>query len=245
MLTDEDRTREHHAAVDAFVAALHAAPEATVPFYPSWVVRQLGIHLAAVHTMGAIAIATAAQERPTVSPPVDDDASPEAVAAALRTAVDRLDQLLDDPPVDRVWSLLPDRPVKAWRRRMLMETTLHLWDATSATGPAAVPAHDVALDGLDEFLEVHGARSLRTAELTGSVLFDAGGAVWLVDLATAQVTLDPAVPDAGATLRGDPASLWLWCNRRAPLPAGLDIEDGDGSAAAFDDLLEGLSRPAA
>lgn len=243
----EERRREHHlAALDRFVAALQRAPDATVPAYPTWRVRELAAHVVKVHTMAAVAIETAATERPEVEGPADPSQDLGTLTGHLLAAYDRLEVALRTTALTSVWALRADRPPRAWRRRMLLETNLHAFDATAAEGAPQAPLDEVGLDGVDEFLNVHGWAGLQSAEaLEGTVELRTDGATWRVELATGSVAADPdAGSSAGAVVSGPAAALWLWCNRRLPLPASVDVDDRDGTGARFVAFLDGLRGPA-
>jgi uncharacterized protein (TIGR03083 family) len=256
VLADEERRIHHQVALAGFAAVLDAAPDATIPFYPEWTVADLGMHLVKVHTMAIAAIETPSDARPDVAVAVTAGTPVDELIATLFDTAERLDAALETTTHTAVWVLRPDRPPSEWRRRMLMEAILHRWDAEAAIGAPIAPEPPVALDGIDEFLHVHTARSLPSADLTGTVELRTEEAVWLLDLATADIRRSDgdsgraATPDEGAaedapgaTISGDPASVWLWCNRREPLPADVTLEDRDGSGARFDRFLAGLGRP--
>jgi uncharacterized protein (TIGR03083 family) len=258
VLADEERRIHHQVALAGFAAVLDAAPDATVPFYPEWTVADLGVHLVKVHTMAIVAIETPSDTRPDVTVSVTAESPVDELIATLFDTAERLDTTLETTTHTAVWVLRPDRPPSEWRRRMLMEAILHRWDAEAAIGAPIAPEPPVALDGIDDFLHVHAARSLPRAELTGRVELRTDEAVWLVDLATGEIRRSDRAGELGtprddgagvtdeapgATVTGDPASVWLWCNRREPLPAAITIEDRDGSGARFDGVLAGLGRP--
>ncbi len=251
-LSDQQRADHQRVALTRFDAALAASPDAPVSFYPGWTVRDLAVHLVAVHTRAHVAIETAADARPEIAVPVDRDDEPATLAAAIHAAADRLDAALDATPLMSVWAVLPDRHPRAWRRRMMLEATLHGFDAELAAGdPGPVPA-EVARDGIDEFLHLHARKGLATAGLGGIVEVRDDLGSWLLDLASTEVqrtaahdAADEHRPRPGAVVTGTPAALWLWLNRREPVPAAVEVSDHDGTGERFTDLLDGLNRPAA
>ncbi|MCC5950031.1 MAG: maleylpyruvate isomerase N-terminal domain-containing protein [Nitriliruptoraceae bacterium] len=248
-LSDAERAACHREALDGFLAALAAAPDAAVAFYPAWRVRDLAAHLAAVHTMACVALETQATERPSFEPPVTGDADPGAIAAAIDAAADRLDGALDTAATE-VWAVLPGRHPRAWRRRMLMEALLHRLDATQAIGEPTLPSPAEARDGIDEFLHLHARKGLAGAGLTGTVELRTDTGWWHLDLATTEVArtaggrhLRAGTPSVVAD--GDPVALWAWLNRREVVGIGpVHLRDDDGTGARFVTLLDGLGRPA-
>lgn len=249
-LSDGQRAKLHRAAIARFDAAVATAPDAMVPFYPGWTVRDLAVHVVAVHTMACVALETAATERPSFEVSGDREDDPATLSAALHTLVERLDGALAETALMSVWAVLPDRHPRAWRRRMLLEATLHSFDAEAAAGdPAPVPT-EVARDGIDEFLHLHARKGLIAAGLDGGVELHDDIGSWHLDLASTEIQRTTAHdtadggPQAGAVVSGSPAALWLWLNRREPLPDDVEVADHDGTGGRFASFLDGLSGPA-
>jgi uncharacterized protein (TIGR03083 family) len=166
-VTDE----EMHAALEAAIATVLTvdadALDQPVESCPGWSVTDLLIHVTSVHRWAAQIVATRAAERITREP----TPAPEGTAlldhvaegaARLQAVLHAAD--LDDP----VWTFTGPQPVRWWLRRQLHETAVHAWDATAAVGMAvAVPAA-VAVDGIDEHLDVFVPRFFDTAAFGGT-----------------------------------------------------------------------------
>ncbi len=122
----------------------------------------------------------------------------------------------------------PEQTVGFWIRRMAQETVIHRVDAELAAGePFAPIPDDLALDGIDEVLQVFlsylsvtwredFAESLPTKALP-PVLVRAGEQGSLVRAAPEGVTVTAADPGvrAAATVSGPPTGMLLWLWRRA------------------------------
>ncbi len=153
------RTEQYLAHLDAdFEAMLDASVDLTadVPGCPGWDVAALLSHVMGVYRHKIVVLKTDA------APPERTDDWGAVTAGAdvrdeLRAAYAELRTLLaarpDDAPTWAWWP--PEQTVGFWQRRMAQETTVHRWDAESATdgpdGAGDVP-DDLAADGVDELL---------------------------------------------------------------------------------------------
>ncbi|MFV2063994.1 MAG: maleylpyruvate isomerase family mycothiol-dependent enzyme [Chloroflexota bacterium] len=133
------------------VAFASRAPDRVVPHYPTWTLRDLVSHVASVHARTTIICTTLPQTNvsavrsPKGRDPFDwyAETLPEMIGA-LRVA---------DADAD-VWTLFEDRSLATWQRRMLIETSVHRWDAQQAIEePQPLPSI-VSGSGLDEFSDL-------------------------------------------------------------------------------------------
>lgn len=141
------------------------APDAAVPQYPTWTLRDLVIHIGGVHARTADICATLPQDRiPTPEPPADADAFDWAEEQLERM----LDGLLTADPEAQVWTFVTDKRLRGWERRMLIETGVHRWDAQGVLGTPEPLLPLVAGHGLDEFPDLYLPRlgDLPAIELT-------------------------------------------------------------------------------
>lgn len=218
-LTAEQYLAHLDADFEGLVAAASGDLAADVPGCPGWTVRELLSHVLGVYRHKLVALRTDA-----APPPRDDEwgAVPEGgdVVAALREAyADLRAQLEARDADDPSWSWWPpEQTVGFWQRRMAQETTVHRWDAESATGgpdSAGDVPDDLAADGVDELLGW-----LRWSwddapldDATGQkVLVATDDHSWTVTLGRTDVTVEAGAGEADALLAG-PASgllLQLW-----------------------------------
>ncbi|MFT5223273.1 MAG: hypothetical protein ACI867_001588, partial [Glaciecola sp.] len=134
--------------------AIRMEPHAKVRKYPSWDLACLGRHVGEIHAWATGIVRDGATERPLRAKldNVADKDVPGVVhvgAVALAETLDVCD--LAGP----VWSFAEDWTNGFWCRRMLMETTIHRWDAQDAIGTVTPIAHEIALLGIQECLEVY------------------------------------------------------------------------------------------
>ena len=218
-------------------AALRAAAtdlDKPVPTCPGWTVRDAVEHTAVVYAHKSTVIEGGLNHPPASWPPRFDytdvlefyDEQLHRVIEALRTR----------DPATSVWTWYePEQTVGFWVRRMMQETAVHRADVESAAGPPAHIDAEVAVDGIDEFVErmlCYDTEAYREAPGSGQrVAIDAGGSSWTVTLAAdvATFTRDFAA-DADAQMSGDASDVLLAMWNRLPYDA-LSIS-GDAEALA-------------
>jgi uncharacterized protein (TIGR03083 family) len=148
---------------EAFVAALADATrrlasvhtddlDTPVAACPGWTVRRLAMHVGRIHRWVAVALQSpAGRHVPAVARPAAD----VDLGVWLLEGVDHLLGTFEEAGPDaQVTSPGWERPAAWWLRRTAHETTIHAWDAEAAIGaPRPIPAA-LALDGIDEVMDV-------------------------------------------------------------------------------------------
>lgn len=217
-------------------AALRAAAvdlDKPVPTCPGWTVRDAVEHTAVVYAHKSTVIEGGLSAPPSDWPPefaYDDvrdfyDEQLHRVIEALRTR----------DPATSVWTWYePEQTVGFWVRRMMQETVVHRADVESASGPPARIDDEVAVDGIDEFIERMLCDDTEAyAEAPGigqRVVIAAGPSVWTVTLGGDAATFVRAdTPDADARLEGEPGAVLLALWNRLP----YDAINTSGDAAAL------------
>lgn len=214
---------------------------APVPACPDWTCAELLGHVAIVYLHKTVAMQTGA--RPDPWPPADLDRSdPVAFFDSSQAAL--LAEFAGRRPADAAWTFVAaDQSVGFWQRRMAHETVVHRVDAEQASGGAVSKIDaDLALDGIDEFLDVFVSGPWWADEPTdagaGTTLaVSSGGRSWAVDFAREAASLRDAAEAADVTVAGDPAAvdLWLW-GREAP---GVTVTgDPAGVRARLDEAAQ-------
>jgi uncharacterized protein (TIGR03083 family) len=237
------------AAVRANAAGLAAAaraagPDAPVPTCPEWRVSDLLDHIRKVHTYVAGIVGSRATESPgrPVLTPVPEEEDPVSVFEAgaehlLATlgAVDLNAEVWN-------WSAGAPAPVTFWHRRMAHELVIHRVDAESAAGQESpVDPPELAVDGIDEYLDVLLPRlsaTGRLAGLEGTFHFHATDVPgeWQVEVAPGGVEVRREHAKAPVAIRGSASELELYLyNRRAV--DGLEVF---GDAALLDAWREAV-----
>jgi uncharacterized protein (TIGR03083 family) len=215
----------------ALAEAVRAAgPDAPVPPCPDWRVADLLQHITNVHRTIETVVRTRSLERvdyrtlpPLVGDPLD----------SFEEAVTRLvDTLAEAPPDEPVWNWSVNQPKVAafWPRRMAQETAVHRWDAQAAASAVTPVDTALAVDGIDELLDVFlTARASwlpDTTVLAGSVHFhctDAEGE-WLVRIDDGVVDVVREHGKGDAAVRGTASDLLLYgWNRIGPDAPGLEV----------------------
>ncbi|MBO0828186.1 MAG: maleylpyruvate isomerase family mycothiol-dependent enzyme [Streptosporangiales bacterium] len=190
---------------------------APVPSCPGWTVDDLAEHVAYVYGHKVVCIL---EQRPPESWP---PARPEGdVLDWLRGSRDRLvAEFESHRPGDPSYTPhAPDQTVGYWYRRMALETAVHRVDAELAAGTPSPVADDLAVDGVDEILDVFLSRDWSGDPQPGSaasVELLTGGGAWEVALLPDSVVCSPPTGrDVEATVEGAPSELLLWLWGRAP-----------------------------
>lgn len=228
--------------VGALLDCLQSAPDARVPAYPEWDLRDLAVHVVRVYRMGIGALTNDTLERPPPDLPISPDDDLATIVDGVRQALDAAEAALDGCPHPRVWTPAGPREPHFWQRRFLREAVLHRWDAEQAVGAPTVPADEPALELVDEFLDSDIVRAFADDDstLSGAVTIRSGDGRWTVDMEHRTVTRDAR---AAATISGAPPAVWLWLMGRDELPGTVSVDGDDGSIGVFTGLVGDLKRP--
>jgi uncharacterized protein (TIGR03083 family) len=234
------------AALRADSAALAEAArlglDEPVPSCPGWSVADLVQHTGRVHRAVTRRVRNLDLERRSSSdiplPP-----RPELVNW-FEDGAEALGPVLEAAQPDASvwnWSIRP-KVASFWWRRMAQETAVHRWDAESAHARQQPIAADVAVDGVDEFLDVFLPTDLAekpTTDLIGTVQLQCSDrpASWLVTVSggvlLARPNQEPTASDRPLATVSAPASdllLLLW-RRGEPTRTGLET-GGDAALLA-------------
>ncbi len=218
-------------------AARSAGMAAPVPTCPGWQVADLLVHTARVFRHKTYVLEHHLQERPTgdgwqVDDPVPADAS-AFFDAELRAL---LDALRAADPATQVWTFAPaDRTVGFWCRRMAHETAIHRVDAEAAGGVPGPVRPELAVDGVDEVLDLFlaprvGAGALGEPGATVHLHATDVPGEWLVRLGPDGLRVERGHAKGDAAVRGTASELLLWLWGRLPIQA-LEVF-GEEQAAA-------------
>ncbi|WP_175499539.1 maleylpyruvate isomerase family mycothiol-dependent enzyme [Cellulomonas marina] len=212
-------------------------PSAPVPGCPGWTVEDVVRHVADVYLRQSTAIAVGHRV-----PPGDAAGAPlpdEAALAHLDRGTGAILAAVDRPSLTPCWTWpTPDGRLSFWQRRMAQETLIHRVDLEQAAGEPSLVDPALALDGIDEVLTVFLPLSLPAdgpssgigPDLRSSVVVEAGGRAWGVEVTGAQAEVRSTDPTAAATVRGAPDAVLLWLWGRGDRDA-LTV-DGDGAHVA-------------
>jgi uncharacterized protein (TIGR03083 family) len=238
--------RESRCIVDAYVANA----EAKIPWSDRWRVGTVARHVAGTHHVVAEVIAG----RPDAdfglfatlaSPEKNDPSFPDWFTQGTGRLVAELRSV--DPDL-ACWNFHDGRDgqVGFWARRMMHESMVHRWDAQMGAFGTADPIEpDIAVDGIDEFLEVFVdiTRSQANAPVGPTVLIEArdSSASWTTELSAGGRTVSRGTYDAEIQVRGNASDilLLLW-GRMAELPDSVEVVGPVGDSKALAALLPSL-----
>ncbi|MHB1988376.1 MAG: maleylpyruvate isomerase family mycothiol-dependent enzyme [Acidimicrobiales bacterium] len=207
-----------------------------VPSCPAWMGRDLAEHVASAFTFWAHQLASRSPSEKHDPPHYDaaDAADPvEWLDAATGVIVEALTELGPEEPC---WNWSGVDLDSGWvARRMALEVAVHRYDGELAAGDPTPVSSELAVDGIDERLEVH----LRT-DVSESPEACLGGplclccsdvdAAWLVEVGNGRLRARRGAGPAAAVLRGSASDLFLFSWNRV----GLDSLDLTGDRAVAD-----------
>ncbi|WP_020577193.1 maleylpyruvate isomerase family mycothiol-dependent enzyme [Actinopolymorpha alba] len=261
------RLREQADAFRTTVAG--GPPSAPVAACPGWTLRDLVDHLGGVHQWAtAIVVTGRGPTHPTVDLADGDDPATWYAGHAARL----LDVLAATDPDQPTWTFHPAyTTARFWSRRQFHETAVHRVDAELALGLDAAYDADLAVDGINEVLDVMLPRATQrfgAPDLAAPVLLACADRAerWLLrppaadagttsgDAASVPPTADgPLIPEstaaqAAATIRGTAAGLLLtlWKRQVPELDAapnyGGDHPQRAGAALTVEGDAEVVAR---
>ena len=209
-------------AIDRDSRALAAAAagnlERRVPGCPDWTIADLVWHVGRVHNRwGSIAEGGLLSVENLEPPSRPDDR--DLIPWLGRQSARLVEVLARADPSTPVWTWAGQRQLSFIPRRMAHETSVHRWDAQSATGSELPIDPRLAVDGIDEFFDLwvpatadlgSGSESLHlhSTDVTGE---------WVVSIAVGAFEVSREHAKGDAAVRG-PASdllLLLWRRRAA------------------------------
>jgi uncharacterized protein (TIGR03083 family) len=220
--------------------------DADVPTCPGWEVRDLVLHTAEVfqHKVACTRLGVMPENWPP-PPPAGDPV--DHLEASLTELVSVLREHGPEAPSATWWP--DDQTVGFWYRRMAHEAAVHRVDAEAAFDEITAIAPDLAVDGVDEVLQLflggdwsdqpddgwRGVSPEAGAGLVTEVI--AGEHSWRVTLHPDRVDVVEGPGEAVATVGGDPSAVMLWLWRRIPAELVEVAGDPDAVTALHDRLL--------
>jgi uncharacterized protein (TIGR03083 family) len=219
------------AAARTAVAAAGAL-DRPVPSCPEWTVADLLSHLSVVLSFWG-AIAAGGEEPPTdwTPPQRPDDA--DVIAWYRAEVADGAAAVAAVDPAAPRWSWSHQHDGAFIQRRMAQEFTVHAWDADLAIGAEADIEPAIAVDGVDEFLDIFLAAKpecLAGDPLTIHVHTTDADGEWILTIGDGQHHLERTHGKGEVAVRASASDLllWLWGRREA---------DGDGFAVFGDEAV--------
>ncbi|ARF55230.1 maleylpyruvate isomerase family mycothiol-dependent enzyme [Streptomyces gilvosporeus] len=213
----------HQTALLASALTAAAAPpsplSAAVPSCPDWNLAQLLRHLGEAHRWVAEIVRTRAAEPPPDTAlrtlPRDAAQTPSELATWLTTGARQLAGTLRDAgPDTRIWTPLPSGTTRFFARRMAHESVIHRADVTLTLGTDFAVDQRVALDALDEWMELGSLPEMFDHHPERRALLGPGRTLHF----HATDTPPEAAADWLVDLTGD-ALAW----RRSPGPAAVSV----------------------
>ena len=223
----------------------HTTP---IPSCPDWTIGDIADHMADCWTFWSRVVADGITDRgqlQTIEAPTG--LTGDLLIDWLAASHNALYSALADAPSDQpAWSWAGSRLDVSWvRRRMVHESSVHLWDLANSVGdPYEVPSN-IAADGIDEFLmhfmgrrrgegemKVGGTMHLHCTDTTDA---DVAGGEWYVSSVkepNCTFTREHRKGDAAVRGRAHDLQLWLW-RRNGYRPDEVEVVGNDVVARRF------------
>jgi uncharacterized protein (TIGR03083 family) len=213
---------------------------AGVPSCPDWTVTDLVDHLGNVYTFfTAQVVAADCDER---HEPVRTAPGPDHLLAWFEAKADELVGCLRSAGTESpCWNWSGHDLTTAWvGRRMALETVVHRYDGELVAGDPTPVAVELAVDGLDERINVHLRADVPDepdATLGGSLCLSCSDAdaAFVVEVGRGRLHVHEGAGPASAFVRGSASDLFLFSWNRVPL-AALDVTGDRDVAAAWTSL---------
>jgi uncharacterized protein (TIGR03083 family) len=197
--------------------------DAPVEHCPGWTVRDLVVHIGEVQRFWVRIVSERLLERPTDSPRgLPEGAEPIEWFRSQTTAlVSALTTCADDVPLWTWWE--PEQNAAWVKRRQMNEVVVHLWDAANAVGMATPIPREVAVVGLQEFVEVF-SRDLRDGAKPAPLALVATDCDWSAILFGGAPSVGSDAVVKNLELRGSASEilLSLWGRAKIDDPALAD-----------------------
>ncbi len=204
---------------EAFAQACAKNMSAQVPSCPDWTVTKLMNHMGRVHRWAAIAAGDENGATPDGFPPAPKEITPEWYLSELNFLIDVLNNT--DPKAPR-WNFSPnDQNAGFWFRRQTLEVAVHRWDAQLATSTPQPIGAALAVDGINEILDIW-----IPGVLASNSEFNLGGTLhlhatdepgeWLISIVDSTIEVERSHAKGSLALQGTASDLYLWLWRRVP-----------------------------
>lgn len=223
----EPSTHLSHLRADAaaLLDAYRSDPAATVPSCPGWDRAALLAHVTSVHAWVRAQLDVGPGERVRRSdtgPPPAGDELPGLYESGVVDLLARL-EAMDLAATWPTWA--GPQPGTFFPRRMAHETAVHRWDAD----PSPIAA-DLAIDGVDEFLELFAPRipGEKLDATDGTIHLHATDAAsdageWLIRLTAGGIVFEHGHAKGDVAVRGGASDLLLWSWNRVPVDDRFEV----------------------
>jgi uncharacterized protein (TIGR03083 family) len=219
--------------------AVRAHPDAPIPNCPTWTATDLLWHVRDVYENWTSQLVAA---DPGVRAPHDTPIHDGDATVAFEEAVSGLVATLEEVGADSPsWNWSDDEFTAAWvARRMALESAVHRVDAEQGAGDAHEVERELAVDGIDERLDVHlrlDVAEAPEASLGGSLCLVCrdDAAAWVVDVERGRLRWRHGRGPADAALVGTASDLFLFTWNRVS-PDALELTGSRAVVEAWRDL---------
>lgn len=194
--------------------------DASVPAMAAWTLRELTVHVGGVWAFVSRSVAQGSSIDPnhgvaTWGMAQDNRPTTENLSEWHSLEAQNLQKVIYSlKPDQNVWSSnLTDPTASYWMRRMCVEAAIHRWDAQSVTNSESEIDADLAIEGIDEFLDFFIPQRIPASFAgVGTVHFHCtdGPGEWLITRTSEGIEVDRSHAKGDVALRGAASDLLLW-----------------------------------
>jgi uncharacterized protein (TIGR03083 family) len=194
-----------------------------VPSCPDWTLADLMQHTGSVHRFWAEIVAVRATHPSEIErhPVPDSNLGPWLIegAAYLRSVLEGVD------PQTPIYSWSAVKRVEFVPRRMAHETAVHRWDAQATVGEPDPIDPELAMDGVDEFFQIHMPAEEEALAGSGETIHlhqTDGDGEWVITLGSERAEVHRGHMKADVAVRATGSDLVLMLWRRVD-PGQLEV----------------------
>lgn len=214
---------------EALARAAETDLDADVPGCPGWNLEELVWHTGGVYWFWGSIAGGRLQDPGRVERPKRP--SRDELLDWYRTTHARLvDALRSGEPTADVWTWTAEHSLAWIRRRMAHETAVHAWDARSAVETPSPIERDLAVDGIDEFLEFFVTNSADVGDVGVHLHATDADGEWLAVVRDGKLDVRHEHAKGDVAVRGTASNLLLLLWGRIP---EADVEVHGDRAALF------------
>ncbi|HEY5156066.1 MAG TPA: maleylpyruvate isomerase family mycothiol-dependent enzyme [Acidimicrobiales bacterium] len=218
----DDYDRVLRSSIDRMAVAAEGNLERPVPSCPGWTVADLLSHVTTVLSFFG-AVAAGGADAPSDWAPPQRPADDELVAWFRAETGPAAAAVMAPDPSEPRWSWSHQHDAGFTQRRMAQEFAVHAWDVENALGAPDPIGVAVAVDGIDEYLDIFlPAKEVCLAgpELTAHLHTTDADGEWMLTIGEGAHHLERAHGKGDVAVRAPAGDLllWVWGRRRADAP---------------------------
>lgn len=217
----DDNLAKFNADARRFLEVAGTCLDAPVENCGDWKVRDLSVHLGEVYAFVHGNVVSGSMDPVDPTSIGNEGVAGDDVLGTLRAQYETLAEALAATQAsDPVWSWTTDKTAGFYYRRMVQETSVHLWDVLRSAGTSEPLDGEFACDGIDELFELMYPNILTRGipEPTGSLHLHRtdGDGEWTASIVDGAIVVARQHAKADAAVKGSASDLNLLLWERKP-----------------------------